>query len=270
MRLDEEFRVATYNIWGAGLPRRYWLERSVLRGAVDGSAALDIDDEAMVWRRRRDGLVRALAVADPDVVALQEVVPSDAAGRTRAHELADRLGYRTVAMSEPGRFGGPAVLARRPVLSSTELPLRSMTGAHGGHPTVLEILLDAVRLYVVHVPVGPEETRAACIAEIGELAAAAPGDRPLVLCGDFNCPADGAPMKDLLTGGRLVDSWIEAGGAPDALTMPMPGPTWRLDHVLHRPTDGLGVRPGPWLLGTEPDAGGLYPSDHCGVAVGFV
>lgn len=269
MGTGKGFRVATYNIWGAGLPWRYRHERSVLRGAVEGSPALDLEDEALVWERRRDGLVRALGSAAPDLVALQEVVRSPAADRSRAHELADRLGLSSVVLSVPGPFGGLALLSRRPVLSSAELPLRSMTGAFGGHPTVLEVVVDIARLYVVHVPVGPEAIRAACVAEIGELAAAAPADRPLVLCGDFNCPADGAPMKDLVADGRLTDSWIEAGGAPEALTMPMPDPTWRLDHVLHRPADGLGARPRPWLLGAEPDEGGLYPSDHSGVAVEF-
>lgn len=269
MGLGSRLRIATYNIWGTGLPWRYWHERSVLRGAVEGAPVLDLDDEALVWESRREALVRILGTAALDLIALQEVVRPPGADRSRAHELADRLGHPAVVLSEPGPYGGLAVLSRKPVLNRAELPLRSMENAFGGHPTVLEVVLEAARLYVVHVPVGPEETRAACIAEIGALAAAAPDDRPLVVCGDFNCPADGSPMRDLLAQGKLADSWIASGGAPDALTMPMPHPTWRLDYVLHRPADGLDTSPGACLLGVQPDGRGLYPSDHCGVAVEY-
>lgn len=270
MGLGNGFRVATYNIWGTGLPARYWRERGVLRGVVEGSPVLGLLDEQQVWQRRREGLHRELAAVSPDLVALQEVVSSPGAAESRAHELARLLGHQEVVLSEPdGTMGSLAVLSRRPVLSRAELPLRSMTGAFGGHSTVLEVVLDVVRLWVVHVPVGPEEVRAAVIGEIGALAAAAPADRPLLLCGDFNCPSDGTPIKGLLADGVLADSWIEAGGASDALTMPMPGPTWRLDYLLYRPADGLVPRPGPRLLGDSPNADGLHPSDHCGVAVGF-
>lgn len=269
MGVGTGLRIATYNLWGAGLPWRYWRERSVLRGAAAGSPALEVQDEALVWERRREGLVRVLSSAAPDLVALQEVVRSPGSDRSRAHELAGPLGLSAVVLGESGPLGGLAVLSRDPVLSTAELPLRSTAGAFGGRPTVLEAVVEAVRLYVVHLPVGPEETRAACIAEVGSLAAAAPDDRPLVVCGDFNCPAEGAPMRDLLAGGSLADSWIASGGARDALTMPMPDPAWRLDYLLHRPADGLFARPGARLLGAEPDEGGLYPSDHCGVAVEF-
>ncbi|OKJ58718.1 endonuclease/exonuclease/phosphatase family protein [Streptomyces sp. CB02115] len=269
MGLSRGFGVATYNIWGTGVPHRYWRDRSVLRGAVEGSPGLGLDREETVWAARREGLVRALREAGPDLVALQEVVDPAGGGRDRAHELAERLGYH-VAPSGAGFTGGLAVLSRDAVLGCRQIPLRSTEGAFGGHPVVLEVEVAAARLWVVHVPVGPDAVRAARIAELGTLAASAPSDRPLLLCGDFNCPADGAPMRDLLAGGELADAWTEGGGDPRALTMPMPGPTWRLDYVLYRPADGLTAGPGGRLLGTEPDAEGLFPSDHCGVAVRFV
>ena len=97
------FRVATYNIWGAGLPWRYRHERSVLRGAVEGSPVLDLDDEALVWERRREALVRTLGYGRARPDGSPGGRPSPGADRSRAHELADRLGHLAWCSPSPAR-----------------------------------------------------------------------------------------------------------------------------------------------------------------------
>lgn len=271
MKSGERFRVATFNMWGAGLPYRYWTERSVVRGALPDSAALAEADESVIWDRRLALMRRELALARPDLIALQEVVGSPGATETRADELARALasdGEYEVALSNPGPTNRLAVLSRLPILAQSERQLASMSGAFGGFPSVFEVVVSWGTVWVVHIPVGPEEVRAACIAEVA-VAADAFGPGPLVVCGDFNCPTDGRPMRGLLAVGRLADSWLAAGGHPDALTMPMPGPTWRLDYILHRTLDGIRPAPRPELFGTEPDERGAFASDHCGVVVEF-
>ncbi|MBB5827082.1 endonuclease/exonuclease/phosphatase family protein [Micromonospora carbonacea] len=259
-------RVVTYNIWGVGTPHRYWRDRAVLRGARAGSPALAEADEPRVWRRRAALLTRALADADADLVALQEVPAPAGSGGGRARELADALpGRWEVAHSEPGPTPGLAVLSRGPVDSCRVFPVPGF-GGFGGHPDVLEVSTPAVTVWVTHLPVGPDEAKEACLRGLEAAAAAAPPERPLLVCGDLNCPADGALMGRLRDRGALVDAWAAAGGPPAALTMPVPTPTWRLDHVLVRATDPVRATR-PALLGTACDDSGQYPSDHFGVAL---
>ncbi|WP_036372058.1 endonuclease/exonuclease/phosphatase family protein [Micromonospora sp. ATCC 39149] len=260
-------RVVTFNIWGTGTPHRYWHDRAVLRGARAGSPALGEADERRVWRRRAALLTRALADADADLVALQEVPARAAAGAGRARELADGLrGRYDVAHSGPGPTPGLAVLSRAPIRARRAFPVPGF-GGFGGHPTVLEVSTCAVTVWVAHLPVGPDEVKEACLRGLEAAAVAAPRERPLLVCGDLNCPADGPLMGRLRDRGVLVDAWASAGGSPAALTMPVPVPTWRLDHVLYRAGDPVRAATRPALLGTACDDSGQYPSDHFGVAL---
>ncbi|MFI6162268.1 endonuclease/exonuclease/phosphatase family protein [Micromonospora haikouensis] len=259
-------RVVTYNIWGTGTPHRYWHDRAVLRGARADSPALAEADERRVWRRRAALLTRALADADADLVALQEVPAPAGSGAGRARELADGLpGRWEVAHSGPGPVPGLAVLSRAPIDSWRVFPVPGF-GGFGGHPGVLEVSTSAVTVWVAHLPVGPDEVKEACLRGLEAAAGAAPPERPLLVCGDLNCPADGTLLGRLRDRGALVDAWAAAGGSPAALTMPTPAPTWRLDHVLVRAAD-LVRASRPALLGTACDDSGQYPSDHFGVAL---
>ncbi|MFG1674400.1 endonuclease/exonuclease/phosphatase family protein [Micromonospora sp. NPDC049282] len=254
-------RVVTFNLWGTGIPHRYWTDRGVLRGARAGSPALREADEPRVWRRRAALLARALAGADADLVALQEV-PSDP---SRLAGLLDDLRARGVPYHAVTATG-LAVLSRSPAVESRSFPVPGF-GGFGGHPTVLAVTAPAATVWVAHLPVGPDEVKEACLRGLEAAAVAAPRDHPLLLCGDLNCPADGPLMDRLRERAVLVDAWRAGGGSADALTMPVPAPTWRLDHVLHRATDPVRAVRDPALLGTEPDDDGQYASDHFGMAL---
>lgn len=264
-------RVVTYNIWGTGTPHAYWRGRSVLRGALPGAAILAEPDETRVWRRRRALLAQALSAAAPDIVALQEV-PGEAGEGSRAHEIAgDLWGTRdhAVVLSAPRPGGRLAVLSRYPVERHAERALRAAARGFGGQPALFEVVTPVATIWVAHLPVGPEDVNAACLEEIAGHAAAADQDRPLLVCGDFNTPAGGPALCRILAAGALADAWRGAGGPPHALTMPLPDPTWRLDHLLYRGSDPIRPVAGAALLGTEPDDTGLFASDHRGVLVPF-
>ena len=92
------------------------------------------------------------------------------------------------------------------------------------------------------------------------------GRLPFVLTGDFNAEPDAAPIR-LLTGrltlegrrGNLMDAW--------ALLHPdEPGFTWepreRIDYIFVSPSVRVHEIA---LAATEPNAEGVYPSDHCGL-----
>ncbi|SCG59158.1 endonuclease/exonuclease/phosphatase family protein [Micromonospora halophytica] len=260
-------RVVTFNLWGTGTPHRYRLDRGLLRGARADSPALREADEHRVWQRRAALLARALSGADADLIALQEV-PSDLSRLEGLVADLHALGEPryTMTTTGPGTVAGLAVLSRTPVLASRTFPVPGF-GGFGGHPTALAVTTSAATVWVVHLPVGPDAVKEACLRGLETAAVAAPPDRPLLICGDLNCPADSPLMDRLRDRAVLVDAWRAGGGSDDALTMPVPEPTWRLDHVLHRATDPVRAVRSPALLGTDPDDDGQYASDHFGLAL---
>ncbi|SCL18015.1 Metal-dependent hydrolase, endonuclease/exonuclease/phosphatase family [Micromonospora inyonensis] len=264
--------MATYNIWGASTPHRYWQDRSELRGARPGSPVLTESDESTIWRRRRALLATALRDARPDIVALQEVPAPQPGREDRASVLARDIGgsgerYQ-VALSTFGDGSRTAVLTRQQIQSQREFALDAAADGFGGYPVVLEVATAVATIWTTHLPVGPDSVKDACVRELAERAASARTDVPLLICGDLNCQASSRQIRWLLDDGRIDDTWPAAGGAVETCTMPLPTPTWRLDYVLLRRQDGMRPVPGSaCLLGTRPDGTGLFASDHVGVAV---
>lgn len=115
------------------------------------------------------------------------------------------------------------------------------------------------------------------VAQAEELAAMVAGVRgPLVVLGDLNSDpgTDRRAAHDVLVPAGLTDAWTAvhpddpgATGCHDAdLRNPEPTLTERIDHVL---VQGVTVRDA-WLTGHTAAGrtpGGLWPSDHAGVAV---
>jgi endonuclease/exonuclease/phosphatase family metal-dependent hydrolase len=257
-------RVVTYNIWGTNTPERYRTRRHIARGALAGSPAAGVVDPDEVWRRRRALLVGILDRVSPDLIAVQEADGGSGGPPWQAYELAADLTRRGRPFEVAGFDGGLALLSRLPIRSVTQHPAQRTPDAFGGAPAVLAVDVGAALVWVAHLPVGPQEAKPATAAALRTAAAAA--DRPLILCGDLNWSADGPAMAELLTGGVLADAWRDGGGADDAHSAPLPDLRLRLDHVLYRPVDGWHAADAE-LLGAEPDADGLFPSDHCGLSV---
>lgn len=247
--------------------------------------------------RRVPAIAATLAALDADVVCLQEVYGDDT-GLDDAAALAALLGG-TLVRSEPrfwrGRSFGNAVVSRWPVLRHGE---RRLPGADGapGHRTAVWAVLDApcgeLPVISTHLAYRFDEsalraTQAAAVAALAdELRGDDPGERPpVLLCGDLNAVPDSDELR-LLTGRSappvpgLVfnDAWPQVRDDT--------GHTWvrrnpylehaswperRLDYVLvswpRRAPVGKPVQ--AFLVGDGP-VGGVWPSDHLGVAVDVI
>ncbi len=106
---------------------------------------------------------------------------------------------------------------------------------------------------------------------------------PIILAGDLNATPDGdGAAYNVLAGGGFQDAWSQAGVGPgltccqaDDLLNPVSQLDSRIDFVLHRPGEvGSGeVAPMAAIAAdvvgdqlSDRTAGGLWPSDHSGVA----
>ena len=235
----------------------------VVRGAAEPGGSLRVltwntlwdryDSDRIDTARRRPLLLDALARADADVIALQEVEPA------LLGMLLELPGY-TVSGAEDVETGGLLLLSRLPVVEAGHHAL----SAHKGVAAVVVRSADGpvavlnTHLTSDHHPDGARR-RAAEVARLAD--GLADIDCPVVLLGDFN----GAAVDGL----GLVDTWQVVHGSdtptfdpaanPLAAVSSLTGRAGRLDRVLAR-----GVRPvAAELLGTTAP----FVSDHYGVVV---
>ncbi len=222
--------------------------------------------------RRRPLLLAALAEADADVIALQEVEAGLLDLVLRAPWVRD--GY--VLGTDPGardvRDCGLLLLSRLPVREA---------GVHalGPHKAVVAITVETAAGPLVvagthltsdHSVNGAAKRRAE-LARLAEGLAAVDGD--VVLAGDFNDGDSGPGGPAGVLG--LRDAWTEARGAGDgtptfdpkgnplAAISSLSGRAARLDRILLRAPGARVVK--ARLTGDVPGPQGLYVSDHYGV-----
>ncbi|MGC0313542.1 poly(A) polymerase [Kitasatospora acidiphila] len=231
------------------------------------------DSDRIATARRRPLLLAALAAADADVIALQEVEPALLDLLLRTPWV--RADY-TVSCAPDGRDAtehGLLLLSRLPV---REAALHSL----GPHKAVAALTVETATgplvVAATHLSSDHSDDGAAKrereLAELAEGLAGVPGD--LLLVGDFNDGREGAQGPGAALGMR--DAWTEVHGAashtptfdptanPLAAISSLTGRAARLDRILVRPG-------GPRVAATEllgrvagPD--GLFVSDHYGVA----
>ncbi|MFG2773068.1 poly(A) polymerase [Streptomyces sp. NPDC048350] len=229
------------------------------------------DPELIGTALRRPRLLEALAEADADVIALQEVEPALLEMVLAADWV--RSGY-TLGAEPRGRDVddfGLLLLSRLPV---------SEAGVHAlaPHKAVTAIAVEAggVPLVVACTHLSSDHSARGADRRAAELAQLAKGladtDGDVVLLGDFNDGRDGPEGPAAALG--LRDAWTEARGPGDrtptfapavnplAAVSSLTGRTSRLDRVLLR---GTGRVTGVGLLGDVPHADGLFISDHFGV-----
>jgi endonuclease/exonuclease/phosphatase family metal-dependent hydrolase/2'-5' RNA ligase len=233
------------------------------------------DSDRIDTARRRPLLLAALAAADADLVALQEVEPGlltlllDAPWVRQHYTLGTDPGGRDVAEH------GLLLLSRLPVLEA---------GLHrlGPHKAVAAVTVRtadgpltvcATHLSSDHSQDGPARRRAE-LARIAEGLAGIDGE--VLLLGDLNDGRDGPEGPAAVLG--LTDTWSQVHGPEDrtptfdpttnplAAVSSLSGRASRLDRVLLRPGGTLRARRAV-LLGDRPAADGLYVSDHYGVEV---
>jgi endonuclease/exonuclease/phosphatase family metal-dependent hydrolase len=216
------------------------------------------------WEERQQGIRDELLRVDPDVVALQESWPEQAAA------LAEPLG------AEHRSTGVVSVLSRWPIAAWRE---HELPGVEGGDGFVAEAAIEGprgvVRVFVTALAWRLEHSQARQeqVRELVRLVADAEGY--VVLCGDFNAAPDSDEIR-LLTGRAAApglafyDAWEVAGDGG-------PGHTWSNANHWARPSL-LPPRRIDYVFTPWPRAGGAGhpircdligvthpPSDHYGV-----
>ncbi|MFE0460463.1 poly(A) polymerase [Kitasatospora sp. NPDC058965] len=228
------------------------------------------DSDRIDTARRRPLLVAALAAADADVIALQEVEPALVELLLAADWV--RAGYTLGTAPRAAEIGacGLLLLSRLPVREAGHhelgphkaLVALTVAGATG------PVTVAATHLTSDHSARGADR-RERELARIAEGLAGVEGE--LLLLGDFN-DSTTTPVERL----GLLDTWSQLHGPGDATptfdpaanplaaVSSLSGRPGRLDRVLLR-AGALRPRRAE-LLGATPSPDGLFVSDHYGVA----
>ncbi|MEU2827896.1 poly(A) polymerase [Streptomyces lavendulae] len=223
--------------------------------------------------RRRPLLLAALAAADADVIALQEVEP----------ELLALLLAEPWVRAEYRLGTGPdgTDVADNGLLLLSRLPVRE-AGLHrlGRHKAVTAVTVDTeggpLVVAATHLSSDHSENGAGRReAELARLAEGLAGvDGRVALLGDFNDGRSGDRGPAAALG--LRDAWTEVHGPADdtptfdpranplAALSSLSGRAGRLDRILLRPSGDVRVREAA-LRGDVPGPEGLFTSDHFGV-----
>lgn len=219
------------------------------------------------WTARQPLLIEAIRSADPDVIALQEVLEDAAVGLpNQGRTIADALGgyemhfASTDPEGAPRRYGN-AILSRLPVLAQDTRKLEPLDDyrtairvrvASGAQP------VDVVNTHLAWQP----EAAAVRARQIADLMAWLPEDgTPLVVMGDFNASQDDAGLN-VLTSPRFISA-LPRGAAETTLNPAKSHPARVIDHIFVEAARFEPLSSG--VLGGSPTSG-EYPSDHFGVA----
>ncbi|MGW1638102.1 poly(A) polymerase [Streptomyces lavendulae] len=223
--------------------------------------------------RRRPLLLAALAAADADVIALQEVEPQLLA--LLSAEPWVRAGYSL------GTDPDGTDVADNGLLLLSRLPVRE-AGLHrlGRHKAVTAVTVDTEGgpLVVAATHLSSDHSEDGAGRREAELARLAEGlagvDADVALLGDFNDGRSGDRGPAAALG--LRDAWTEVHGPADdtptfdpgvnplAALSSLSGRAGRLDRILLRPSGDVRVREAA-LRGDVPGPEGLFASDHFGV-----
>jgi len=243
------------------------------------------------YRRRLALLAAGLADLRPDVVLLQEALATPDGEVDTAAVLADRLGLvptvaparakrRPVAGVARSSTSGLALLTRCPPARHERVPLPADPTDGERVAQLAELAVGPRRALLVnlHLAPGPGRSalrRAQLAAVVAHRWLTEAWDARL-LGGDFNLPADEAPgLIARLVGGDARDAYPAGGGRGPRATCPADRPP-----AAGRCIDlFVSLAPSPAahpafaesaVVLDRPDADGVFPSDHRGVATTLI
>ncbi len=189
----------------------------------------------------QDGKVDILRIAQliqrerADIVALQEVDKGCARTDRRdlPAELAALTGLTCVFSNnfsfQGGEYGN-AVLTRFPVLRATNNHYSTIRG--GEQRGLLQLVLDihGRELVFMNTHLDHRLDDAERWSSVGEIEARMQfyGQRPVILCGDFNATPESRVSRRL--GERFHDTWARIGHG-DGFTLPSNQPSQRIDYI---------------------------------------
>jgi endonuclease/exonuclease/phosphatase family metal-dependent hydrolase len=245
------------------------------------------------WPERLEVIRAGLRELAPDLVGLQEVLRADASqggdGLDQAALLAEGFGYHVAyGRATKDIAYGNAVLSRWPIARQEVFTLPNVETDE--HRCVVFAEIDApfgrVPFFVTHLnwKLHHGHVREVQVREVADIVrrTAPTSGFPPVLVGDFNADADADEIRFLrgLTslGGKSVyfaDAFAVAGDGTRGATFVRRNPYAALVHEPDRRLDYVFVR-GPddrWrgevlearVCFDEPDARGIWASDHLGV-----
>lgn len=217
------------------------------------------------WPARLDLIVAALRAADPDVIALQEVLQDASKGLpNQAETIAQRLGYPYVFFvgAEPetaSKRYGNAIISRLPVVDVARRKLEPLDDYRTAIRVRVQKEGKPIDVIATHLAWQPEAA-AVRAAQIADLLHWLPDDGvPALLMGDFNAPLDDRGL-DALT--PRFTSALPPKAVVTTLN-PAHGHDPRvIDHIFAEST-AFDIR-NAHIIGDRP-VNGLYPSDHFGV-----
>lgn len=244
--------------------------------------------EDQPYRHRVELLAAGLATLEPDVVLLQETfnTPDGRFNTTRA--LAEALGLTAIAA--PARqkrrriegevveaAAGLGLLSRLPIVASEAIPLP--TDPRDGERNALLARIDSgageVLIVNTHLTYLRDAVEVRCrqVATIGDHPWLAQRWAAVIIGGDLNTPLSELPTVLAGLGDRWtwLDTYIAGNGRELRVTKPA---NWAsaddrcLDYLIAltgRGPDDVRFSDSAVVL-AEPDAAGIYPSDHRGVA----
>ena len=237
------------------------------------------------WGLRRELIVESIRQSKPDIVALQEVQyrswenprhQADQIARSfpeydlvwqPAHYYVDEEGVKS--------WEGLAILSRLPIIDRhyTLLSRDEKDPQDEFQRIVLGTEIHtpegAFWVFTTHFPLSAE-ARERVVREAYDFVVNTARGKPFVVAGDFNAEPDSAVIR-FLTGhlalkgerGTWLDAWALLHPDEPGFTSPARNPRERIDYIFVSPS--MKVREIA-LAAMEPNAQGIYPSDHCGLA----
>jgi endonuclease/exonuclease/phosphatase family metal-dependent hydrolase len=258
-------RVATLNLWGDNGPHA----------------------------RRLDLIADELGRLDVDVLALQEVREVPGRLPNQAATLAGRLGFHPAfspATTWGGGVEGLGFVSRFPIRQTAAERLPHATDTEGRivFSACLETPRGSLWIHTTHLSYrlheGRQREEQVVAVDLRVNARAAETELPQILAGDFNTAPDGDEIRWLrgattLAGRRVFyqDAWTAIHGDAPGITWARENPfrakmNWlpadrRIDYIFVSPVrrDGRGVVRDTRLCFDQPDAAGVFPSDHRGL-----
>lgn len=247
--------------------------------ATLGVLTLNIYHDRADWPQRLELMVEEITALAPDVILLQEVLQNPELPN-QAETLASRLGGYEVffvsadSVGNPKRYGN-AILSRLPVLQTNERRLQPHNDYRMAAHARVEWRGQPVDVYATHLHYGGEdpgpeavETRGTQIRDLLDFVDATRAGDAVIVGGDFNTRPTSPDLQ--IIADRLRDAYVEhhpdaVADLPEHTTL---NPTFfenlrRIDYLWYDPAGLTAVSAG--IVLNEPNAAGVWPSDHFGI-----
>ncbi len=230
------------------------------------------------WLKRWQVLLDGIEQYQPDIIAFQELF--DVAWRDT---VAERAGYPYHAGPLP-TSSGLVLLSRVPILASELYKLSARSPLEDYHRYLLwvEIALGerTLQFFNAHLSWHPQDeaTRKLQVRELWQRMGEKTGEDKL-LVGDFNATPDSNEIRWLLSESNLLDTFAVKNPADSGITWDTENrfTSQQKPHTLDRRIDYICVS-GESLIKSlsscrvvfnQPDADGIFASDHYGVMAEF-